>query len=68
MRAWGGQHFFSPSQNVPYDIPVFEVFMTPDKPISLADTMKAMACRYEGTAYDVNLNPGNRAIGTERTS
>lgn len=68
LRAWGGQHFFSASQKVAYDSPVFELFMTPDAPIALADAMKVMACRYAGTEYDVNKNPKNRAIGTERTA
>lgn len=68
VRAWGGQHFLSPSQQVPHDSPVFELFMTPDKAISLTDAMKLMAYRYEGTEYDVNQNPTNRAIGTERTA
>ncbi len=67
-RAWGGQHFFSPSAAVPYDAPVFDLFMQADKKISLLDAMHLLAYRYEGTEYDVNANPTVRAIGTERTA
>lgn len=66
VRAWGGQHFFSASQDVPYDTEVFSVFMKADAPISLTDAMALMAYRYEGTEYDANTT-SNRAIGTERT-
>lgn len=68
LRAWGGQHFLSPSKAMPYESQVFELFMSPDEPVSLMQAMKLMSYRYEGTEYDVNLNPSNRAIGTERTA
>ena len=68
MRAWGGQHYFSPSLNIAYDSEVFELFQKADEPISLDSAMKLLAYRYEGTEYDVNENPTLRAIGTEGTS
>ncbi len=67
-RAWAGQHLLSASQNTAYDSEVFELFVTPDKKISLEDVMALQRYRNEGTEYDVNL-PGNeniRPIGTER--
>ena len=67
VRAWGGRHFFSPSTAVAYESDVFELFMKPDEKISLQDAMALMRYRYEDTAYDANLNPDIRAIGTERT-
>ncbi len=68
VRAWGGRHFFSPSQQVPYDSGLFELFMEPDEPISLQDCMALMGYRYEGTEHDANLDLKKRAIGTERTA
>ena len=67
LRAWGGRHFFSPSQNIALDTPVFEVFHTPDAPITLEQAMDVMRYRYEDTEHSVNVVPENRAIGTERT-
>lgn len=66
VRAWGGQHFFSASQNVAYDTEVFSIFMTPDEPITLTDAMGVLGYRYEGTEYDANTT-GSRAIGYEGT-
>ncbi|WP_054743047.1 C69 family dipeptidase [Cellulosilyticum ruminicola] len=66
-RAWAGQHLLSASQNTPYNSEVFELFVTPDKKVSLEDVMALQRYRNEGTVYDVNL-PGNeniRPIGTE---
>ncbi len=68
LRAWGGQHYFSPSKAIDYNSEVFEVFQTADEPISLQSAMKALAYRYEGTEYDVNENPQFRAIGAEGTT
>lgn len=66
VRAWGGQHFFSPSQEIPYETEVFSLFLKPDQPITLTAAMDLLGYRYEGTAYDANIT-GSRAIGTERT-
>lgn len=68
LRAWGGQHYFSPSLDITYDSDVFELFQKADEPISLHLAMKLLAYRYEGTEYDVNENPKLRAIGTEGTT
>ena len=67
LRAWGGKHFFSQSQNVAYDSETFELFTKADKKISLEDAMALQSYRYEDTAYNVNLaeNQDKRAIGTE---
>ncbi len=67
LRAWGGQHFFTPSENQPLDTPVFDLFKESDKKISLEDVMELQRYRYEDTEYNVNLpeNKGKRAIGTE---
>lgn len=67
MRAWGGKHFFSPSQDIAYDSEVFELFTTADEKISLEDVMELQRYRYEDTIYNVNLeeNKTKRAIGTE---
>lgn len=66
-RAWGGKHFFSPSQNIAYDSETFELFTKADKKISLEDVMELQRYRYEDTEYNVNLeeNQTKRAIGTE---
>lgn len=68
IRAWGGQHYFSPSKEISYDSDVFEIFQKADAPIDLHSAMKLLAYRYEGTEYDVNENPDLRAIGAEGTS
>ncbi|ONI46714.1 dipeptidase [Candidatus Epulonipiscium fishelsonii] len=65
-RAWGGQHFFSPSQEIAYDVEVFDLFMTPDDKIELQEVMDLQRYRYEGTDIDANKNKEVRAIGTER--
>ena len=67
LRAWGGQHFFSPSQNIALDTPVFDLFMKADDKISVDEVMDLQRYRYEGTENDINLpeNKGKRAIGTE---
>lgn len=67
LRAWGGQQFFSPSQNIPLDTPAFDLFMKADDKISVDEVMDLQRYRYEGTENDVNLpeNKGKRAIGTE---
>lgn len=67
LRAWGGQHFFSASQEVALDTPVFDLFMKADDKISVDEVMDLQRYRYEGTENDVNLpeNKGKRAIGTE---
>ncbi|MEF9960730.1 MAG: C69 family dipeptidase [Niameybacter sp.] len=67
LRAWGGQHFFSPSQNVALDTPAFDLFMKADDKIAVDEVMDLQRYRYEGTENDVNLpeNKGKRAIGTE---
>ena len=67
LRAWGGQHFFSPSQNIPLNTPVFDLFMKADEKISVDDVMELQRYRYEGTENDLSLpeNAGKRAIGTE---
>lgn len=68
VRAWGGQHYFSASQEIPYDAEVFSLFQKPDEKIALTDAMGVLAYRYEGTEYDVNEHPEVRAIGVEGTS
>lgn len=67
LRAWGGQHFFSSSQNIALETPVFDLFMKADDKISVGEVMDLQRYRYEGTENDVNLpeNQGKRAIGTE---
>lgn len=67
LRAWGGKHFFSPSQEIAYDSETFELFTKADEKISLEDVMELQRYRYEDTAYNVNLeeNKTKRAIGTE---
>lgn len=67
LRAWGGQHFFSASQNIALDTPVFDLFMKADDKISVGEVMDLQRYRYEDTDNNINLaeNKGKRAIGTE---
>lgn len=67
LRAWGGKHFFSPSQNIAYASDTFDLFTTPDEKITLEDAMALQSYRYEDTEYNINLpeNQDKRAIGTE---
>ena len=66
VRAWGGQHFLSASQEIAYDTEVFSIFLKPDEPITLMKAMDTLGYRYEGTEYDANTT-GSRAIGYEGT-
>lgn len=68
QRLWGGQNFLAPSQKVSYNKKVFDLFITPDKKVSLEDIMELQKYRYEGTKLDANLpeNSDVREIGTER--
>ncbi|SCL81961.1 C69 family dipeptidase [Sporanaerobacter sp. PP17-6a] len=67
-RLWGAQNLLAPSKNISYDSQVFDLFITPDKKVSLKDLMELQRYRYEGTKIDANLpeNKTVRPIGTER--
>lgn len=67
-RAWGGRHFFSPSQQIPIDTDVFDMFMTPDEKISLTDAMKLLSYRFEDTTFNANVNPDYAPIGHQNTA
>ena len=66
-RLWGGQNFFSASQDIPYDKEVYSLFMKPDEKITLQQCMAMLGYRYEGTEHDANADPTVRAIGGEST-
>ncbi len=66
VRAWGGQHFFAPSQNIPYDSDVFSLFVKPDEPLTTLQCMRLLGYRYQHTPHDADLT-ASRAIGTEST-
>ena len=69
IRVWAGRSMFSPAQTGEYDVNTSYGFaMKPDKKIALEDVMDLLRWRYEGTPYDVNKNPGIRAIGINRTA
>ncbi len=66
VRAWGGQHFFAPSQNIPYDSEVFSLFVKPDAPLTAMQCMRLLGYRYAHTEHDADTT-NSRAIGTETT-
>lgn len=69
IRVWAGRKMFSPTQIGEYDVNASYGFaVKADKKIALEDVMDLLRWRYEGTPYDVNKNPGIRAIGINRTA
>jgi len=69
IRVWAGRKMFSPAQTGEYNVNTSYGFaVKADKKIALEDVMDLLRWRYEGTPYDVNKNPGIRAIGINRTA
>ncbi len=68
IRVWAGQRYFAPSQEQGYDVNhTYDLFFTPDRPVTLHSVMELTRYRYEDTCYNVNENDQWRPIGINRT-
>lgn len=69
MRTWRGHQILAPSTAGAYDTnKYYDLFYTPDYKVSALDLMELYRDRYQGTEFDMALNPGNRPIGVTRQS
>lgn len=71
LRNWGGMHLLAPSlAGDTFEADAFyPLLYTPDDKVDVQDVMAVFRTRYEGTAYDLNLEgqEGNRAIAVSTT-
>ena len=71
LRNWGGMHILAPSlAGETFEADTFyPLLYTPDEKVDVQDVMAVFRTRYEGTAYDLNLEgqEGNRAIAVSTT-
>lgn len=71
LRNWGGMHILAPSlAGDTFEADTFyPLLYTPDDKVDVQDVMAVFRTRYEGTAYDLNLEgqEGNRAIAVSTT-
>ena len=67
IRVWAGQRYLAPSQEQGYDVNhTYEMFVTPDQPVTLQNVMELTRYRFEDTIYNVNEHPEWRPIGINR--
>ncbi len=71
LRNWGGMHILAPSlAGDTFEADTFyPLLYTPDEKVDVQDVMAVFRTRYEGTAYDLNLEgqEDNRAIAVSTT-
>ncbi len=65
IRMWAGQNMFTPSAKHDYDInKVYDLFIKPDKKISLKEVMDFLRYRYENTPEYMKV-PEYRPVGID---